>query len=102
MFLRRNLQALLIGASCIASSFAIGIQTASDVHPISLIEAGSSTVRGDLNGNGEIDERDVILVLEIAEGYTEATPEQLRADPNGDGQLTVDDALRLLHLLSLR
>lgn len=102
MIVRRNLQALLIGASCIASSFAIGIQTAGEVHPISLIEAGSSTQRGDIDGSGEIDEQDVIMLLEIAQGYAEATPQQLLADPNGDGQLTVDDALRLLNTLSIR
>lgn len=93
---------LAVGAACIVSSFAIGIQTAGDVQPVSLIEAGGPSVAGDVDGSGSIDLRDVMLILEVSQGYVVATPQQLEADPNGDGQLTTDDALRLLSTLSLQ
>ena len=97
-----NLKVLLIGAATIATSFAVGIQTAGDIHPISLIEAGSSTLAGDVDGNGQIDLQDAIAVLEVVQGYREPTAEELRGDPNSDGVLTVDDALRILHEVTLR
>lgn len=93
---------LAIGAACLVSSFAIGINTTGDVAPVSLIEAGGLTVSGDVDGSGVIDLRDVILILEVSQGYELATPEQLEADPNSDGALSVDDALRLLSTLSLQ
>lgn len=100
--MRRNLRLLAIGAACIVSSFVIGIKTAGDVQPVSLIEAGGPAVAGDVDGSGSVDLRDVILILEVSQGYVDATSDQLEADPNGDGALTVDDALRLLSTLSLQ
>lgn len=99
--MRRNVRMLAIGAACIVSSFAIGMQTAGDVQPVSLIEAGGTTLAGDVDGSGVVDLLDVRLILEVAQGYASATSDQLRADPNGDGALTVDDALRILSTLSL-
>lgn len=96
IFAKKNLQVLSLGAMAIIGSFSLGIQTAGDIQPISLIEAGSVQTRGDIDGNGVVDIQDVIVILEIANGYAEATPDQLRADPNGDGRLTVDDAIRIL------
>jgi hypothetical protein len=84
------------------SSFTVGIKTAGDITPIKLIEAGSVDKPGDINGNGEIDIRDVIDILEISQGYRDATTEELRVDPNGDGALTVDDALWILSTLAIR
>ena len=52
--------------------------------------------RGDLDGNGQIDARDAVVILEIVQGYEAATARQRQADPDGDGYLTVDDAIRLL------
>jgi hypothetical protein len=98
----RNLQLLALGAVAVASSFALGIQSASEVQPISLIEAGAIERAGDMDGDGIVDVQDAIAILEIAEGYRTASPAQLRADPNGDGVLSVDDAIRILTALQLR
>lgn len=99
--MRKNLKLLAVGAACLTSSFALGIQTAGDVAPVSLIEAGGPSIAGDMDGSGVVDLQDVILILEVARGYTDPTVDQLAADPNHDGELTVDDALRLLATLSL-
>ncbi len=96
---RQFLRALLFSGICVAASFLIGIQSAGEVQPIALIEAGSPSRVGDLTGDGSTDVQDVIAILEVVQGYAQATPDQLRADPNGDGVLTIDDALRILRTL---
>lgn len=96
---RQFLRALLFSGICVAASFLIGIQSAGEVQPIALIEAGSVSRVGDLTGDGSTDVQDVIAILEVVQGYAQATPDQLRADPNGDGVLTIDDALRILRNL---
>lgn len=96
---RHYLQVGLIASLCVAASFVVGIESAGDVRPITLIQAGSPMHAGDLNGDGVVDVRDAIEVLEIVRGYKTATPEQLQADPDGSGTLTVDDALRILRSL---
>jgi len=96
---RQFLRVLLFSGICVAASFLIGIQSAGEVQPIALIEAGSVNQSGDLTGDGSVDVQDVIAILEVVQGYVQATPDQLRADPNGDGSLTVDDALRILRTL---
>jgi len=93
---------LAVGAACIASSFVIGIRTAGDITPVSLIEAGGIPRSGDVDGNGTVDIRDAILILEVAQGYREPSVDQLKADPNDDGVLSVDDAIRILSTLSLK
>jgi len=99
---RKTLSILALGCASVASSFGLGIYTADTVQPVSLIEAGSTEVRGDLNMNGQIDLGDVRLILEVAQGYRMASAEDLRADPNDDGMLTVDDAMRLLSQIEHR
>lgn len=96
---RQLLRALLFSGICVAASFLIGIQSAGEVQPIALIEAGSVGQPGDLTGDGSVDVQDVIAILEVAQGYAQATPDQLKADPNGDGVLSIDDALRMLRML---
>lgn len=93
---KKTIGILTLGCASIASSFGLGIYTTGSVQPVSLIEAGSMEIRGDLNRNGQIDLEDVRLILEVAEGYRSATIEELKADPNDDGVLTVDDAISLL------
>lgn len=92
----------MMGAATVLCAFVIGIETAGDVHPIALIEAGSDSVRGDVSGNGILDLGDAVAILEIVQGYRDPTPEELRKDPSSDGLLTVDDALRVLATLSAR
>ena len=99
---QRNLRAIALGTVCIVSSFAIGIQSVGEVQPVTLIEAGSIEQPGDIDGDGDVDLQDAIRILEIAQGYEPVTPAELKADPNRDGALTVDDALRILTVLSLR
>ena len=96
---RQFLRALLLGGICIAASLIIGIQSAGEVHPVSLIEAGAPTHIGDMDGDGIASMQDAIIILEIVQGYRTAAPEQLLADPDGDGTLTVNDALRVLRTL---
>jgi hypothetical protein len=92
---------LMLGAATVASAFFVGIQTAGDVQPISLIEAGGE-VAGDINSNGMLDANDVVLILEMVQGYREITPDALRRDPNHDGILTIDDAIRILTIIDDR
>lgn len=96
---RRSLQIALVGSLCIAASFVIGIQSAGDVRPITLIEAGSALRAGDLDGDGVLTARDAAEALEIVQGYKTATPEQLKVDPDGDGRISVTDALWILRRL---
>lgn len=90
-------QTIALGLLCIISSFSIGIRTAGNVETIAPSQAEGTQRSGDINLDGVITLHDAIELLEIAEGYTTPTPEQLLADPNGDGQLTVEDAIRLLY-----
>jgi len=93
---------LAVGAACLASSFVFGLQTAGNIQPVSLIEAGGSPVTGDIDRSGTVDLNDVVIILEVVQGYRTPTPEMLQRDPNEDGQLNVDDALRILSTLSLQ
>lgn len=97
IFSSRHLKVLSLAVFAMVGSFSLGIQSAGDVRPVSLIEAGSNAQQsGDVDGNGVVDNRDAMLILEISQGYVTPTAEQLQADPNGDGRLTVDDAIRIL------
>lgn len=100
IFSRQNLHVFSLGALAIVASFSLGIQSVGEVQPVSLIEAGSIQLAGDVDGSGEVTVQDAIAILEVAKGYAQATPAQLRADPNRDGVLTVDDAIRILKDLS--
>ena len=99
LFSRRNRRVMVLGVVCVVSSFAVGIQSVGEVQPVALIEAGSIQEAGDVDGSGSVDVRDAIRILEVAQGFSQPTPAELKADPNGDGQLTVEDALRILKTL---
>ncbi len=96
----RNAKVLGLGIAAVVGSFSLGIQSAGDVQPIALIEAGSLDVAGDMDGSGDLGIEDVTIILEIVQGYRAATPLQRLADPNHDGHITVDDALALLTRIS--
>ena len=96
VFSKNMLTFLTLGTASIATSFAIGMQTAGDIQPFSLIEAGGNGIIGDINNDRVVNTSDVIMLLEMSQGYTETTPEAFEADPNQDGRLTVDDAIKLL------
>ncbi|MDO8649313.1 MAG: dockerin type I repeat-containing protein [Candidatus Peregrinibacteria bacterium] len=104
---RTTLRAVVLGATCIVGSFVIGVQTVGELEPVehgqaTELQASIVSSQGDLDNDGAVDLSDIIALLEIAQGYAEATPAQLKADPNGDSQLTVEDALRLLRTLAIR
>ncbi|MDD5026273.1 MAG: hypothetical protein PHH13_02735 [Candidatus Peribacteraceae bacterium] len=102
LFSHKNTRIFVLGLASIVSCFAVGIRSAGEVQPITLIEAGSADLTGDINDDGAVDLQDIRIILEIAQGYREATPEELRADPDQNGAFTVDDALRLLAALPTR
>jgi len=93
---------LVLGVLSVISSFTLGIRTAGDVETVSRSEAGGINITGDMNGDSVVDVRDAIALLEVAQGYEEASAEQLLSDPNGDGALTVEDAIRILHDIASR
>ncbi len=96
---RSPLEAVALGSLAVAAAFFVGLQSAGDPQPASLVTAGG-TLPGDLNGDAAISLEDAIAILEISQGYRSATPEEILADPNNDGQLTVDDAIRVLTTLA--
>ena len=90
-------QVLIIGGLCIVSSFSLGVKSTGEVQTVGQTRAEQTQLTGDINGDGRIDNLDVIAILEIVHGYKTATPAELKADPNGDGKLTIDDAISLLY-----
>lgn len=92
----------VLGMLAVLSSFSVGMKTAGDVETISPMEASGTRLSGDVNGDGTVDVRDVIVILDIARGYRLQTADELVADPNHDGKLTIDDAIRILNGLSIR
>ncbi len=89
----------MIAVLFVGTSFFLGIKSAGEVHPIHTTEAESTTLRGDVNGDGSVTTDDVIAILDIARGYAVPEQWQLAADPNGDSVLTIDDAILLLRSL---
>lgn len=100
--LRKKAKLLGLSGLIMSMSFFVGMHSAGQVQPVTLIEAGGTEISGDINADGTVDVRDAIVILEIVRGYRTASPAELKADPNRDGTLTVDDALRILSKLSLR
>lgn len=98
---KKNLYIGSLALVAMTASFGVGLRSSGSIQPVSLTEAGASAVPGDMNDDGDISTDDVVIILEIVQGYTVATPEQLQADPNGDGLITIDDAILLLSDLAL-
>lgn len=96
----KHLQIYLLGVLCVVSSFSLGVRTAGDIETVAPSEAGGIRLTGDIDNDGHVTVQDAIDILEVAQGYEDATPQQLLADPNADGLLTVEDALRILEDLS--
>ncbi len=99
--LRKLVTLLPIGLLAVVASFGVGMQTAGELRTIQWSSAMDG-VRGDVNGDDLVDERDVIAILEISQGYRTATPDELNADPNANGVLAVDDAIRVLRTMLSR
>jgi len=90
-------QLIALATLSVTASFALGIQSAGDVETVTPLEASTAQTIGDVTGDGIADSRDAAMILEIALGYRDAQPAQLKADPDGSGELTVEDALLILH-----
>ncbi len=105
-----TLRTLALGTFCAMGAFAVGIETAGDVHPFSKSEAAiqeimtdETPIQGDANGNGTLDADDAYIVLQASDRQIIATEEEvLRGDMDGDGILTRRDLTIILRLLSLR
>lgn len=104
----RNLSLLAFGVLCIAGSFLIGIRSAGDVQTFQTSEAQQANLlrttplTGDIDGNGAVDIRDAIAILETIAAKRDPTPAMLRNDPDNDQSLTVEDALLILRSLAQR
>lgn len=107
---RHTLRTLALGTFCAVGAFAVGIETAGDVHPFAKSEAaiqevvnGFGHVQGDADGNGAMDANDAYIVFHaIEELNTPSEDETFRGDMDGDGRLTSDDLNSILRLLSLQ
>ena len=105
-----TLRTLALGTFCALGAFAVGIETAGDVHPFAKSEAAlqefvteSGPVQGDANGNGALDAEDAYIVLQAIDGQIiPSEDEVLRGDMDGDGILTTSDVSAILRLLSSR
>lgn len=96
---KQALTVLSLGLVSITTSFAVGMHSSSSVQPFTLIEAGGNATYGDVNNDSVLDKRDVLLMLEMAAGYTTVTKAAYEADPNQDGTITIDDAISVLREL---
>lgn len=104
------IRSLALGTFCALGAFAVGIETAGNVDPVSHSQAAIQEivgafgpVHGDANGNGVLDSTDAYIVFQAAEGLREPSPDETRqGDTDGDGLLTEHDLNRILHLLSLQ
>ncbi|NOS68226.1 MAG: hypothetical protein HOO67_07790 [Candidatus Peribacteraceae bacterium] len=104
------LRSVALGTFCAFGAFAVGIETAGNVDPVSHSQAALQDivgafgpVQGDANGNGALDAADAYIVFQAAEGLSNPSADQTRrGDTDGDGLLTEHDLNRILHLLSLQ
>ena len=104
----RLLQVISLGTLCAIGAFAMGIETAGDVHPFTKSEAALQEVlndgvdlRGDVNGDGEIDARDAERMLQLAQHLDVASPDEIRrGDTNGNFTIDLNDVGYVLGRLS--
>lgn len=53
-------------------------------------------IKGDVNGDGRIDETDILLMTPIILGTLEPTEQQrISADVNGDGNINISDLIKI-------
>lgn len=105
LFSKPAVRLFALGAVSLLGSFVLGIESAGD--PFDHIKAATAsltapevnTTENDLDGDGRLSSTDAYIALQIAQGYEEATPEQLRNVPGG--HITVKTALEILRKLSL-
>ena len=59
-----------------------------------------SVIYGDINGDGEVNTKDAVLLKKYLAGYEALTFDRVAADVNGDGEVNSKDAVRLLRHLA--
>lgn len=63
------------------------------------VETGTSVIKGDVSGDGQVRSNDAILTLRIASQLIQPTPEEFQAaDYNGDGRVRSNDAILILRV----
>ncbi|MEQ1849014.1 MAG: dockerin type I repeat-containing protein [Candidatus Peribacteraceae bacterium] len=77
-------------------AFTVGVRTANEGSVVGSIMATSEVLPGDFDGNGVINENDIVVAIELAGNLRTPTPEELKADPNQDGMINAADALMLM------
>lgn len=60
----------------------------------------SQIQRGDINGDGEITIKDLIIVLQVATGKAQEADFFIEAEISGDGQIDIQDAVYTLRIIS--
>ncbi|MEK7218764.1 MAG: hypothetical protein AAB728_04845 [Patescibacteria group bacterium] len=111
----RNFSLLTLGFTCVIGSFLVGVHTVGEVQtfdPSAALRAGRieaqqasvvmTPLLGDIDGNGYVDVKDAMTLLEVIRGDTRVPPEALLRDPDGDQTFTTDDVLWILRLLSTK
>lgn len=64
------------------------------------IDSGSSSMKGDVNNDGRIDEADVKLLASYQVGSISTLPNMSNADMDNDGQITLSDIVALRQFLA--
>lgn len=65
--------------------------------PFTTAIAANNVLKGDMDGNGKLDDNDVAMLLDISLGKVEPDANALlRGDLTGDGQITIKDVKQLL------
>ena len=64
-----------------------------------LIKGGSGYIRGDVNGDGEVNIADVNCVIDVILGTKDAAEFEGRADVNGDGEVNIADVNVIIDII---
>ncbi len=62
-------------------------------------EKGKPSIKGDVNGDGNVDVEDMSAIINIVCGFENAARYEGRADVNGDGKVDVDDMSAVINIL---
>ena len=111
LFTGTVLRTISLGTLCAIGAFAMGIETAGDVHPFARSQAleQASVIRdaadlaGDIDGDGVLTAKDAWKMLQITKGWEEASADDARrGDTDGDFRITDSDLGHVLHALSIQ
>jgi hypothetical protein len=64
-----------------------------------LIKGGPEPIKGDVNGDGEVNIADVNCVIDVILGAREASEFEGRADVNGDGEVNIADVNVIIDII---